>query len=161
MGKIQIDSTDRKILSLLINNSRMPFLEIARECGISGAAIHQRVKKLEDSGVIIGSRLVVNPKILGFDVCAFVGIHLTDPRMDTGIVEGLAAIDEIVEVHFVTGQFNILTRVYCRDNNHLMTTIFEKIFRINGVIRTETFISLKESFSRQVCLEGLDAETEE
>lgn len=156
MGKIHIDSTDRKILSLLINNARMPFLEIARECGISGAAIHQRVKKLEDSGVIIGSRLIVNPKILGYDVCAIVGLCFTDPRMNMETVKELMQINEIVEAHFITGKFNMLIKLYCTDNDHLMVTLFEKVLKINGITQTETFISLNDAFSRQVSLEDIE-----
>ena len=79
MPKATLDAIDGKILQYLVRNARMPFLEIARECGISGAAIHQRIRKLHDSGVILGSRLIVDPKMLGFDVCALIGICVQDP----------------------------------------------------------------------------------
>ncbi|MFI3266368.1 MAG: winged helix-turn-helix transcriptional regulator [Rikenellaceae bacterium] len=161
MAKAHIDATDRKILSLLIENARMPFLEIARECGISGAAIHQRVKKLEDSGVIIGSRLVVDPRMLGFDVCAIIGIGFTDPKLNLETVEILRQIPEAVEAHFITGHFNMLVKIYCRDNNHLMSILFEKILKIPGIAQTETFISLNESFSRQVSVSELEIYTDE
>lgn len=156
MAKVQIDATDRKILALLINNARMPFLEIARECGISGAAIHQRIKKLEDSGVVTGSQLIVNPRVMGYDVCAFVGVCVTDPRMLDDIVVQMKDLPEIVEVHFITGTFNMFIKVYCRDNNHLMATIFEKLLSISSVTRTETFISLKDAFERQVSVDEID-----
>ena len=104
MGKATIDATDRKILSLLIRNARMPFLEIARECGISGAAIHQRVKKMEESGVIRGFRLEVDPTALGYNVSAMIGIRINDPSMNFEIVDGLRRIPEGVECHFVTGK---------------------------------------------------------
>ena len=99
------DEIDRKILKFLIGNARMPFLEIARECGISGAAIHQRIKKLEDSGVILGSRLIVDPKRMGFDVCAFISIRIQDPQLQLTTVEELKRIPEIVECHFITGTY--------------------------------------------------------
>ena len=150
MAKITLDAVDRTILLYLIRNARMPFLEIARECGISGAAIHQRVRKLEEAGSIRGSRLEVNPKRLGFDVCAIIGIRIVDPSLNFETVEHLRAIPEIVECHFITGKYNILVKVYCTDNEHLMHTLFDKITKVDGVTQTETFISLNEAFSRQV-----------
>ena len=150
MPKITIDAIDRKILNHLINNARMPFLEIARECGISGAAIHQRVKKLEESGVITGSRLIVDPKTLGYDVCAIIGIRVTDPSKNYQTVQMLQDIPEIVESHFITGTYNILIKMYCRDNEHLMHTMFDRVFKIPGIAQTETFMSLSQSFERQV-----------
>lgn len=138
MSKANLDAIDRRILKYLIANARMPFLEIARECGISGAAIHQRIRKLTDSGVILGSRLIVDPKVMGFDVCAYINITLKDPQMIKPTVERLKEISEIVECHFVTGGGNILVKLYCVDNEHLMQTIFEGILRIQGVAATET-----------------------
>ena len=150
MPKVTIDAIDRKILNHLISNARMPFLEIARECGISGAAIHQRVKKLEESGVITGSRLIVDPKTLGYDVCAIIGIRVTDPSKNYQTVQMLQDIPEIVESHFITGTYNILIKMYCRDNEHLMHTMFDRVFKIPGIAQTETFMSLSQSFERQV-----------
>ena len=140
MAKISLDAVDRKILGFLIKNARMPFLEIARECGVSGAAIHQRVKKLEDAGVILGSRLQVNPKAMGYDVCAII----------------LRKIPEITECHFITGKYNILIKLYCTNNEHLMHTIFDHILKLPEVSQTETFISLIESFDRQVEIPDLE-----
>lgn len=158
MAKVSIDAIDRKILQYLVKNARMPFLEIARECGISGAAIHQRVKKLDDSGVILGSRLEVDPKSLGFDMCAIIGIRVSDPSKNFDTVESLKKIPEIVECHFITGKYNILIKMYCTDNEHLMHTIFDCILNIPSISQTETFISLNESFSRQVNVERLNSE---
>ena len=156
MSKVQLDAVDRKILKFLINNARMPFLEIARECGISGAAIHQRIRKLDEAGVILGSRLVVDPKKLGFDVCAFVGIYLKDPQLLLKTMDKLMSVPEIVECHFVTGSYNILAKIYCVDNDHLMKTIFDRILTIQGVSTTETDISLNENFQRQVYVDFLN-----
>lgn len=150
MPKASIDAIDRKILEYLIHNARMPFLEIARECGISGAAIHQRVKKLDEMGVIKGSRLEVDPKSLGFDVCAIVGIRIAELKMSSSTVEALTNVPEVVECHFITGEYNMMMKMYCIDNEHLMHTLFDKILPIPGVIKTETFISLMEAFSRQI-----------
>lgn len=156
MPKIALDAIDRKILKFLIKNARMPFLEIARECGISGAAIHQRIRKLDESGVILGSRLIVDPKMLGFDVCAHIGIIIKDPQQLMQTMEKLRDVPEIVECHFITGSYNILAKLYCLDNEHLMRTIFDGILRIPGVSTTETFISLQEAFQRQVNVDFIE-----
>lgn len=156
MPKIALDAIDRKILKYLIKNARMPFLEIARECGISGAAIHQRIRKLDESGVILGSRLIVDPKMLGFDVCAHIGINIKDPQQLMQTMEKLRDVPEIVECHFITGSYNILAKLYCLDNEHLMRTIFDGILRIPGVSTTETFISLQETFQRQVNVDFIE-----
>lgn len=156
MTKAVLDAIDRKILKFLIKNARMPFLEIARECGISGAAIHQRIKKLEDAGVILGSRLVVDPKKMGFDVCAFISIRIQDPKLQLQVVEKLKHIPEIVECHFVTGTYNVMVKLYCVDNDHLMKTIFEGILPVPGISTTQTYISLDETFQRQVYVDCLD-----
>lgn len=150
------DDIDRKILKFLIANARMPFLEIARECGISGAAIHQRIKKLEDSGVILGSRLIVDPKKMGFDVCAFISIRIQDPQLQLSTVEELKRIPEIVECHFITGTYNVMVKLYCLDNDHLMNTIFNGILTVPGVSTTQTYISLNEAFQRQVHVDCLE-----
>ena len=154
MTKVALDAIDRKILKFLIKNARMPFLEIARECGISGAAIHQRIRKLDEAGVILGSRLVVNPKMMGFDVCAHVSITLRDPKLLSEAIEELKKVPEIVECHFITGAGNILVKLYCVDNEHLMRTIFDGILHIQGLASTETFISLQEVFQRETNIDS-------
>lgn len=153
---MNLDAIDRKILKFLIKNARMPFLEIARECGISGAAIHQRIRKLDESGVILGSRLIVDPKTLGFDVCAYIRIRLQDPQYLDAMVEKLKQIPEIVECHFITGTYNVFVKLYCLDNEHLMKTIFDGIVRIQGISTTQTYISLFEAFQRQVNVDFIE-----
>lgn len=153
---MNLDAIDRKILKFLIKNARMPFLEIARECGISGAAIHQRIRKLDESGVILGSRLIVDPKTFGFDVCAYIGIRLQDPQYLDATVEKLKQIPEIVECHFITGTYNVFVKLYCLDNEHLMKTIFDGIVRIQGISTTQTYISLFEAFQRQVNVDFIE-----
>ncbi len=156
MSKITIDAIDRKILKYLVKNARMPFLEIARECGISGAAIHQRVKKLDDAGVIRGSGIDIDPASLGLGVCAIIGIGLSDATKNLETIDKLRQISEITECHFTTGKYNILIKLYCTDNEHLMHVIFHRLCKIDGISDTETFISLLEPFSRQVNVDEIE-----
>ena len=150
MSSYHIDSIDQKILSFLAKNARMPFLEIARECGVSGAAIHQRVKRLEANGVITGSRMLVKPQALGLNICAFVSIALSEANKYPEVVANLKKIPEIVECHFVTGKFGILAKVYCFDNDHLMEVLLNTVQKIPYIQGTETMIALDEAFERQV-----------
>lgn len=145
-----IDEIDQKILSFLVNNARMPFLEIARECGVSGAAIHQRVKKLESNGVITGSRLLVKPQALGLNVCAFISVVLSEANKYPEVVNSLRHIPEIVECHFVTGRAALFVKVFCFDNDHLMEVLLNTIQKIPYIQSTDTMISLDEAFERQV-----------
>ena len=154
MSKVTLDATDRKILKFLVSNARMPYLEIARACGISGAAIHQRIKKLEETGVILGSRMIVNPRKLGFDICAFVNIRIKDISIGMSLSEKMRTIPEVVECHVVTGKYTVMVKLYCVNNDHLMSTL-DKIMAIPGV-GTETFISIRESFQREPNLDSLD-----
>ncbi|MBO6068315.1 MAG: Lrp/AsnC ligand binding domain-containing protein [Bacteroidales bacterium] len=146
----QLDATDRRILSFLIKNARLPFLEIARECGISGAAIHQRVRKMEQMGIITGSRLLVKPQALGLNVCAFMGVSLSRANAYSQVIESLRHIPEIVECHFITGEHALMLKIYCKDNDDLMHVLIDTIQNIDGVERTETWISLEEAIERQV-----------
>lgn len=150
MASYHIDDIDRKILSFLVNNARMPFLEIARECGISGAAVHQRVHKLESNGVISGSRLIVKPSTLGLNVCVFISLYLSEDNKYPEVIAALKHIPEIVECHFVTGKAALLLKVYCFDNEHLMEILLNTIQRIPYVQSTDTMISLDEAFEREV-----------
>lgn len=151
--KTNLDAIDRKILSFLIKNARMPYLEIARECGISGAAIHQRINKLTEAGIIQGSYTVVNPKMLGFDVCAHINITLKDPKLMQQTIEELHQIPEIVEAHFISGKGSIQVKLYCKDNDHLMRTVYNRVLSLQGVATTETTISLQEVFHRPINFE--------
>jgi Lrp/AsnC family transcriptional regulator for asnA, asnC and gidA len=150
MANYQIDDTDRRILSFLVKDARMAYLEIARECGISGAAIHQRVQKLEKNGVITGSRLLVKPSALGLNVCAFVNISISEANKYLEVTEHLKKIPEVVECHFVTGTTSLLVKLYCFDNDHLMSVLLNTIQNIPYVQSTDTRISLDQAFERQV-----------
>jgi Lrp/AsnC family transcriptional regulator for asnA, asnC and gidA len=149
MGRYHIDGIDHKILTMLIKNARTPFLEIARECGISGAAVHQRVKKLEDASVIVGSRMMVKPRSLGLDICAFVNVKLSKPDISQIAIEEFHKIPEIVECHFIAGPFSLLLKLYCHDNEHLMDLLVNQIPHIVGVTDTSSFISLEQAFERE------------
>ena len=150
MANYHIDPTDQKILGFLVKNARMPFLEIARECGVSGAAIHQRVKRLEANGVITGSRLLVKPQALGLNICAFVSISLSEASKYNDVVSSLRQIPEVVECHFVTGKYALLVKLYCFDNDHLMEVLLNTIQKIPFIQATDTMIALDEAIDRQV-----------
>ena len=150
MQSYHIDQIDQKILSFLVKNARMPFLEIARECGVSGAAIHQRVKRLEANGVITGSRLLVKPQALGLNVCAYVSVSLSESNKYPEVIDAFKKISEIVECHFVTGKYALLLKIYCFNHDHLMEILVNTIQKIPYVQSTETQISLDQAIERQV-----------
>ncbi len=145
-----IDELDEKILKLITRNARIPFLEVARECGVSGAAIHQRVQRLLNIGVISGSEFVVNPQKLGYNTCAYMGIYLDKAKFHTQVVEALRNIPEVVECHYVTGTYAIFVKIQTKTNKHLKQLIDEELQNVEGIARTETFISLEMDFKRQV-----------
>jgi Lrp/AsnC family transcriptional regulator, regulator for asnA, asnC and gidA len=153
-GRYQIDSTDHRILEILTSNARMPFLEVARICGISGAAVHQRVQKLMDAGVIQGSQFRLSSKGLGYQTCAFIGIQINLSANITHeqVFEKIKRIPEIVECHHISGKYSLFVKVYTRNNEHLKKVIVEKIQSIVEVASTETFISLEEGFSRNLAI---------
>ena len=145
-----IDQLDEKILKLITRNARIPFLEVARECGVSGAAIHQRVQRLLNIGVVSGSEFLVNPQRLGYNTCAYMGIHLDKAKYHKQVVEALRKIPEVVECHYTTGQYAIFVKIQTKTNKHLKQIIDEELQDIEGIARTETFMSLEMDFKRQV-----------
>jgi len=147
---IQIDGIDKQILRALMEDARTPILEIARQVGISGAAIHQRLRKLEKSELISGSKFVINPKALGYTTMAFVGIYLDKAMNNPDAVKQLQKITEVLECHYTTGNWSILIKILCKDNEHLMHVLNKEIQTIKGVSRTETFISLDQQIDRQI-----------
>lgn len=150
--KVKIDGIDKKILRYLMEDARRPILEIARNIGISGAAIHQRLRKLEKSGLIAGSKFVINPKILGYTTMAYIGIFLDKAMSNPIAVKALEKIPEVLECHYTTGNWSILIKVLCKDNEHLMYVLNKNIQQIEGVSRTETFISLNQQIDRQISI---------
>ena len=146
----KIDKLDKKILRILSKNARIPFKDVAAECGVSRAAIHQRVQHLIDGIVIMGSGFEVNPKSLGYSTCTYVGINLERGSMYKNVVEELQHIPEIVECHFTTGPYTMLVKLYARDNEQLMNLLNGRLQGIPGVVATETLISLEQSIKREL-----------
>ncbi len=148
--QIEIDGIDKEILRDLMEDARKPILQIANKIGISGAAIHQRLRKLEHAGVISGSKYIIDAKVLGYKTMSFVGIYLDKAANNSEAVKELKKIPEVLECHYTTGNWSILTKIICQDNEHLMNILNKKIQTIDGVSRTETFISLEQQIDRQI-----------
>lgn len=146
----QLDETDLKILDIITKNARTPFKDVAQECGISRAAVHQRVNRMIEMGVIVGSGYYIDPKKIDYRTCTYIGIFLEKGSLYHEVAEELKKIHEIVECHYTTGQYAIFAKVYARDNEHLKQILSEKMQKIAGVSSTETFISLEETFRREV-----------
>ena len=147
---LQIDNLDRKILNIITKNAGIPYLEVARECDVSGAAIHQRVQRLIRIGVIKGSEFKVDPVLVGFSTCAYIGVFLEYPGHFKDVINNLEKIPEIIECHYTTGNYSLFLKVYCRDNEHLRDILTDGVQGIEGITRTETLISLEESINRQI-----------
>lgn len=153
MAQTQLDSLDYKILQTLSQNARKPYLEIARECNVSGAAIHQRIQKLIQAGIIKGAELLVDPSSVGYETSAYIGFFLKDPSRFEDVVEELKKIPEVVECYFTTGQYDMFIKLYARNNDHLLHIIHNQLQGL-GLARTESLISFKEVFKRQVPIEN-------
>jgi Lrp/AsnC family transcriptional regulator for asnA, asnC and gidA len=148
--KHQLDDIDLKILDVISKNARMPFKDVAALCGISRAAVHQRVNRMIEMGVIIGSGYHIDPKKVDYHTCTFIGIFLEKGGLYEKAAEHLREIPEVVECHYTTGQYAIFAKVYARTNEHLKSILSERIQKIPGVSSTETLISLEETFKREV-----------
>lgn len=155
MIKYDLDDLDRQILGLIADNARIPFLEVARACKVSGAAIHQRIQRLINVGVIKGSQYLLDPEKIGFHTCAYVGLFLKERDSFESAIKSLREIPEVVECHFTTGRYDIFIKIYAQNNNHLLSIIHNKLQKI-GVSRTETLISFNEAINRQVPLDIID-----
>ena len=153
----KIDNLDKKILSILSKDARIPFKDVAAECGVSRAAIHQRVQHLMENGIITGSGFDVNPKSLGYSTCTYVGLNLERGSMYKNVVQRLINIPEIIECHFTTGPYTMLLKLYAQDNEQLMDLLNNKLQSIPGVVSTETLISLEQSIKRVIPV-NIDAE---
>ena len=153
----KIDNLDKKILSILSKNARIPFKDVAAECGVSRAAIHQRVQHLMENGIITGSGFDVNPKSLGYSTCTYVGLNLERGSMYKNVVQRLINIPEIIVCHFTTGPYTMLLKLYAQDNEQLMDLLNNKLQSIPGVVSTETLISLEQSIKREIPV-NIDAE---
>ena len=154
MARQQLDQLDYKILSMLSENPRVPFLEVARECGVSGAAIHQRVQRLMSVGIIRESDYLIDPNKIGFETCAYMGLYLQRPDQFEDVIAKLKKIPEVVECHYTTGQYDMFIKLYARNNAHLLDIIHDKLQPL-GLARTESIISFKEAFRQQLPVDDL------
>ena len=149
MGHHQLDALDKKILRMIAEDARIPFLEVARACNVSGAAIHQRIQKLTRMGVLKGSRYIIDPESIGYETCAYVGINLKNPEKFDVAVEALKAIPEVVECHYTTGDYDLFIKMFAMNNHHLLDIIHDKLQPL-GLSRSETIISFGSAFTRQL-----------
>ena len=159
MGHHQLDSLDEAILKLIADNARIPFLEVARSCGVSGAAIHQRIQKLYNLGILKGSEFVIDPESVGYETCAYMGLYLKHPEEFEAVFEGLKQIPEVVECHYTTGQYDMFIKVYAKNNHHLLSIIHDKLQPL-GLSRSETIISFHEAFRRQMPIPSVASDGE-
>ncbi|MBR3565272.1 MAG: AsnC family transcriptional regulator [Paludibacteraceae bacterium] len=149
----KIDELDRKILRIITQNARIPFKDVADECGVSRAAVHQRVQRMFDTGVIIGSGYQVNPKMLGYEICVYIGITLEKGSMYKEVLSELEKIPEVVESQYTLGEYTMLIKMYAKNDTHLMELLNGKIQEINGVANTETLTSLDQKIRRTLPIE--------
>ena len=160
MAKQVLDSLDRQILKLISQDARIPFLEVARACNVSGAAIHQRVAKLTNLGIIKGSQFVIDPEKIGYETCAYMGLFLKEPEKFDQVVEELRKIPEVVECHYTTGGFDMFIKIYAVNNHHLLEIIHDKLQPL-GLSRSETIISFNAAIDRQLSLKDIQQVSDE
>ncbi|TGE22155.1 winged helix-turn-helix transcriptional regulator [Hymenobacter aquaticus] len=149
----ELDDTDRKILSLLIEDAKIPYTEIARKVHVSGGTVHVRMARLEELGIVKGATLKIDYQKLGYGVSAFLGIYLLKSSVYASVVEQLREIPEVVSIHFTTGAYGVFARLVCRDTQHLRDVLHDRVQLIEGIERTETLISLEENLNRAIQLQ--------
>lgn len=154
---LEIDNTDLKILSLLMENAGLPYTEIGKRVFVSGGTVHVRMKKMEQMGIVKGSQLLIDPAKLGWDISAFLGIYLDKSSLYEEVAEDLEKIPEVVNIHYTTGIYSIFAKIVCRDTGHLREVLHDKIQKVKGIQRTETFISLDERINRSIPLSEEEA----
>ena len=159
MAQHNLDALDKKILRLIADDARMPFLEVARICNVSGAAIHQRIQKLTNLGVIKGSQFIIDPEKIGYETCAYIGLFLKDPGQFDFVLEELKKIPEVVECHYTTGDYDMFIKIYAMNNHHLLNIIHDKLQPL-GLSRSETIISFGSAFNRQLPVDDFPQEDE-
>lgn len=150
----QLDNVDHQILSILMKDARKPYTEIAEEVFVSPGTVHVRMRKMEAMGIIRGSQLHVHLDKLGWDITAFLGVYLQKSSLYDDVLDALKAIPEIIDCHYTTGAYSMFITIVCRDTSHLKSVLHDKIQPIEGIERTETFISLEESIKRPVQMDA-------
>jgi Lrp/AsnC family transcriptional regulator, regulator for asnA, asnC and gidA len=157
MSKLsELDDVDRQILSILMKNANEPYTEIAKKIHISGGTVHVRMRKLEQLGIVTGASLSIDYTKLGYDISAFLGIYLDKSSLYDEVAEELKKIPEVVAAHYTTGIYSIFAKIICRDTSHLKSVLHDKIQKISGIQRTETFIALQESINRPIDVSSQD-----
>lgn len=149
MAKEKLDRLDKQILKLVAADARIPFLEVARVCDVSGAAIHQRIQKLTNIGILKGSQFLIDPEKVGYETCAFIGLNLKNPEDFDLVLEELKKIPEVTECHYTTGNFDMFIKIYAQNNHHLLTIIHDKLQPL-GLSSSQTLISFHSAFERQL-----------
>ena len=147
-----LDELDLQILDILVKDCRTPYLEIARVCHVSGGTIHVRMKKMEDMGIIKGSRIILNLPKLGYDVCCFVGIYVDKTSSFNAVFDEMSTINEVVELHLTTGNYSMFAKIVCTNISDLQDVLLNKINNIDGIERTDTFVSLSQPIDRNISL---------
>ena len=160
MANQRLDGLDKQILKLIAADARIPFLEVARACDVSGAAIHQRIQKLTNMGILKGSQFVMDPEKLGYETCAFIGLNLKNPEDFDRVVEDLKHIPEVTECHYTTGNFDMFIKIYAQNNHHLLTIIHDKLQPL-GLSSSQTLISFHTGIDRQLPIADLLTQEEE
>jgi Lrp/AsnC family transcriptional regulator for asnA, asnC and gidA len=154
MANQKLDKLDKQILKLIADDARIPFLEVARLCNVSGAAIHQRIQKLTNLGILKGSQFIIDPEKIGYETCAFIGLNLKNPESFDEVVEQLRQMPEVVECHYTTGDYDLFIKVYAINNHHLLNFVHDKLQPL-GVSRTESLISFHQPIVRQMSINNL------
>ncbi|MBO5578820.1 MAG: Lrp/AsnC ligand binding domain-containing protein [Prevotella sp.] len=149
MAVQKLDHLDKKILRMIADDARVPFLEVARACNVSGAAIHQRIQKLTNQGILKGSQFVIDPEKIGYETCAYIGLNLKNPEDFDKVVAELQKIPEVTECHYTTGNFDMFIKIYAMNNHHLLNIIHDKLQPL-GLSSSETLISFHSAFNRQL-----------
>lgn len=151
MGQnLEIDKTDLQILTLLMEDATLPYTEIGKKIHVSGGTVHVRMKKMQEMGIVKGAQLIVDYTKLGYDIQAFLGIYLKESSLYEMVVEQLKQIPEVLSLNYTTGNYSIFAKIICKDTQHLMHVLHDKIQKVEGIERTETLISLHESLNRQM-----------
>ncbi len=154
MANQKLDKLDRQILKLISEDARIPFLEVARLCNVSGAAIHQRIQKLMAMGVIKGSQFIIDPEKVGYETCAFIGLNLKNPESFDEVVQRLKEIPEVVECHYTTGNYDLFIKIHAANNHHLLNIIHDQLQPL-GLARSESIISFHSAIDRQLPVSGV------
>ena len=148
LGKLNLDKLDLQIIHEMMDNAEISYADLGKKLYVSGGTIHVRIKKLEEAKIVKGKRLNVDLKQLGYDVIAFIGIYLEKSSLYDSVAKELYKIPEIVRLNYTTGNYSMFAEVSCKDINQLRFVLHDELQKIKGIERTETFISLEESFIR-------------